>query len=195
MGGEDIPAQWAAVAAPNPAPVCEAYGRVNRSEEGDVAPTRPLRFVSAAALTAVVLALPQIASAANTGVDIAGFAFAPRTVTVHVGDAVTWSNSDARSHTATADDGSFDTGTISKGASKSVTFSTAGTFGYQCSIHPTMTATVVVQAAALPPTDALATMTPAAIASPASLLALIFGAGATLTLRRLRGRGGSEAAP
>ena len=156
--------------------------------------TRPLRFVSAAALIAAVLALPPAAAAANTAVDIAGFAFAPRTVTVHVGDTVTWSNADARSHTATADDGSFDTGTISNGASKSVTFSTAGTFAYHCSIHPQMTATVVVQVGALPPTDAMATTStpPAETVPSALLLALLFGAGATVTLRRLSDRGTAE---
>jgi plastocyanin len=158
--------------------------------------TRLLRFVSAAALIAGVLARPQAAAAASTAVDIAGFAFAPQTVTVNVGDTVTWSNSDARSHTATADDGSFDTGTISNGASKSVTFSTAGTFAYHCSIHPQMTATVIVQAAALPPTDAIAMTSPPPVETVprAQLLALVFGAAVTLTLRRRTDRGTAAAA-
>src|SRR6476646_3019401 len=93
--------------------------------------------------------------AADHAVDIAGFAFSPQSVTVGVGDSVTWTNADAQGHTATADDASFDTGTISNGSSKSVTFSTAGTFAYHCKIHPQMTATVVVEAAAgsAPPTD------------------------------------------
>jgi hypothetical protein len=69
-------------------------------------------------------------------------------VTVSVGDTVTWTNSDAQAHTATADNGSFDTGAISNGASDSVTFSAAGTFPYHCSIHSEMTGSVVVQAAA-----------------------------------------------
>ncbi|HET7472644.1 MAG TPA: hypothetical protein VFJ71_05935, partial [Candidatus Limnocylindrales bacterium] len=61
-------------------------------------------------------------------------------------------------HTATANDGSFDTGTITSSTAKSVTFSTAGTFAYHCKIHPAMAATVVVEAAAgggasAPPTD------------------------------------------
>jgi Copper binding proteins, plastocyanin/azurin family len=128
--------------------------------------------------------------AANTAVDIAGFAFAPQSVTVRVGDTVTWSNSDARSHTATADDGSFDTRTIANGASRSVTFSTAGTFGYHCKIHPTMTATVVVKAAVLPATDAaIDASTPAdPPAWSLVLFAIIFGAAATWTLRHRRNR-------
>ena len=89
----------------------------------------------------------SIALAADRGVAISGFSFSPRDVTVSVGDSVTWTNSDAQAHTATADDGSFDTDSIGNGASKSVTFSTAGTFAYHCEIHPTMTGTVVVEAA------------------------------------------------
>lgn len=103
---------------------------------------------------AVILPLAPAALAADHGVDIAGFAFSPQSVTVAVGDTVTWSNADAQNHTATANGGSFDTGTIGGNTSKSVTFSTAGTFAYHCKIHPSMTGTIVVQgAAAPPPTD------------------------------------------
>jgi len=103
------------------------------------------------------LALAPVASAADSSVDIAGFAFSPQSVTVKVGDTVTWANADAQTHTATADDGTFDTGSISGNTSKSVTVTKAGTFAYHCKVHPTMTATLVVEAAAAPPpTDAIA---------------------------------------
>jgi hypothetical protein len=68
-------------------------------------------------------------------------------VTVHVGDTITWTNQDVAPHTATASDGSFDTGNISQGKSGSHTFDTAGTFAYICSIHPSMKGTVTVAAA------------------------------------------------
>src|SRR4029079_10813056 len=68
--------------------------------------------------------------AAEHAVDIAGFAFSPGSVTVTVGDTVTWTNADAQNHTATADDASFDTGTIACNTSKSVTLSTAVKFDY-----------------------------------------------------------------
>src|SRR4051812_33187974 len=97
------------------------------------------------------------AIAADSGVDIAGFAFSPQTITVAVGDTVTWSNADAQSHTATGDGGTFDTGTIAGGSSKSVTFESAGTFAYHCKIHSAMTATIVVTDATgtAPATDTL----------------------------------------
>jgi plastocyanin len=112
-----------------------------------------------------------VAVAADNPVAISGFSFSPHDITVAVGDSVTWTNSDAQGHTATADDGSFDTGTIGNGTSKSVTFATAGTFAYHCSIHPAMTGTVTVEAAAAttpepttgttnPPTDTEAPAAP-----------------------------------
>ena len=94
-----------------------------------------------------LLAIAGAALAADRTVDISGFAFAPGSVTVTAGDTVTWTNSDEVGHTATGD-GDFDTGSIAPGGSAAITFSTAGTYAYVCTIHPTMTGTVVVEAAA-----------------------------------------------
>jgi plastocyanin len=83
-------------------------------------------------------------------VNITGFAFAPATVTIKVGDSVKWTNNDVDIHTATADGGSFDTGVINRVAtgppptSATKTFNSAGTFPYHCNIHTSMTGTVVV---------------------------------------------------
>ena len=65
-------------------------------------------------------------------------------VTVQLGGKVIWQNEDTAPHTATADDGSFNTGTIEQGKIKSETFKQAGTFTYFCEIHPTMHGTVEV---------------------------------------------------
>jgi plastocyanin len=81
----------------------------------------------------------------KNAVTIQSFAFSPATITVKVGDSVTWTNQDSVGHSATADDNSFDTGVFSQGQSKSITFSKAGTFTYHCSVHPNMKAKVVVQ--------------------------------------------------
>jgi plastocyanin len=94
--------------------------------------------------------------AADASVAIEDFAFAPSTVMVGVGDAVTWTNRDGTAHTATADDGSFDTESLGGGESATLSFAAAGTFAYHCAIHPTMRGTVVVQGAAAtaaPPED------------------------------------------
>jgi plastocyanin len=84
-------------------------------------------------------------AAGGSTVAIANFAFAPASVTVAVGTTVTWTNSDSASHTVTADDGSFKSAKLANGATFSQTFTTAGTFTYHCSIHPSMTATITVR--------------------------------------------------
>lgn len=78
-------------------------------------------------------------------VTIQNMAFEPATLTVKAGDSVTWINKDTVDHTATADDNTFDTGTLAQGQSKPVTFDKAGTFSYHCAIHPNMKATIIVQ--------------------------------------------------
>jgi plastocyanin len=90
---------------------------------------------------------PRARSAAVHSATIADFAFQPGSITVTAGDTISWTNDDAAPHTATADDGSFDTGQLAKGASGSHTFMTAGTFAYHCAIHPSMHGTVTVVAA------------------------------------------------
>jgi plastocyanin len=49
---------------------------------------------------------------AQVTVTIANMTYSPDPVEIKVGDSVVWSNQDRMAHTATADDGSFDTGKI-----------------------------------------------------------------------------------
>jgi len=84
--------------------------------------------------------------AAAGSVAIKDFDYGPATITVHAGDTVTWTNKGPTAHSATADDGSFDTGTFAAGGARSHTFSSPGTFPYHCEPHPFMTATVRVLA-------------------------------------------------
>src|SRR5262245_14325300 len=53
-------------------------------------------------------------------------AYAPNPVTVAIGGTVTWVNNDNTPHTSTANNGSFDSGSLNPGASFSRTFPTAG---------------------------------------------------------------------
>jgi len=82
---------------------------------------------------------------ATVQVNMEGMAFSPQTVTINVGDTVTWTNKDQAPHNAVAVDKSWHTSTFSTGESGSVTFTTSGTFPYICTIHPSMTGTVIVQ--------------------------------------------------
>ncbi len=94
----------------------------------------------------ILLALVSAVSAAEYAVDISGFAFDPVTLTIMEGDTVTWTNLDQVAHTVTADDMSWDSGNLAHGESWSHTFDISGTWDYHCSIHPTMTGTVIVEA-------------------------------------------------
>lgn len=87
---------------------------------------------------------PSGAAAKSEKVQIVEFTYEPDPVVVQAGGKVIWQNEDTAPHTATADDGSFDTGTIEKGKLGSVTFKEPGTFTYFCEIHPTMHGTVEV---------------------------------------------------
>lgn len=77
-------------------------------------------------------------------VEIDDFAYKPDPVTIEEGGKVIWVNRDSAPHTATAEDGSFDTGTLEEGKLKSETFKQPGTYAYVCSIHPDMHGTVEV---------------------------------------------------
>ena len=95
-------------------------------------------------------ATPKATQAATTpqaegaSVEIKNFAFDPDTVTIKVGQTVTWTNQDSVVHTVTGD-GGIDSDGLSKGKSYSKTFDTEGTFDYHCTPHPQMTGQVIVE--------------------------------------------------
>jgi len=77
-------------------------------------------------------------------VEIVDFAYDPDPVTIQTGGKVIWINRDTEPHTATAEDKSFDTGTLEEGKLKSENFKEPGTYSYICEIHPSMHGTVEV---------------------------------------------------
>ncbi|MGE7434053.1 cupredoxin domain-containing protein [Kitasatospora sp. NPDC001175] len=89
---------------------------------------------------------PAGAPAATDSVAIKNFAFAPAAITVKAGTTVTWTNQDTDAHTVTSQNkaGALNSQALNTGQSYSYTFTTPGTYGYLCTIHPFMTATVTV---------------------------------------------------
>jgi plastocyanin len=90
------------------------------------------------------------ADAESTGgaagaVKIDNFSFNPPTVTVPAGTTVTWTNSDDIPHTVVSDEKVFKSKVLDTDEKFSYTFTKAGTYSYFCSIHPKMTAKIVVQ--------------------------------------------------
>jgi len=82
-------------------------------------------------------------------VSIPGKTFAPGLIQVLVGDTVVWRNGDGTNHTVTADNGAFDSGYLSSGATFSRVFAKLGRYAYHCTIHKFMHGTVVVVPIAL----------------------------------------------
>ncbi len=82
--------------------------------------------------------------AGTATIAIARFTFAPEVLVIPAGATVTWVNHDDSPHTATADDGAFDTGSLRRGERASVTSETPGIHRYACAWNPGITATIVV---------------------------------------------------
>jgi plastocyanin len=74
---------------------------------------------------------------------MAGLAFQPETLTVRKGATVVFDNDDTAPHTVTARSGGVDSGVIDPGKRFSLVASES--FDYACSIHPSMTAKLVVE--------------------------------------------------
>ena len=97
-----------------------------------------------AAPTAAEGAQPVAAAAGGGGgtVKMAGLSFAPGTLTVARGATVVFDNDDTAPHTVTARSGGVDSGVLDPG--KQFSLAVTDGFDYFCSIHPSMTAKIVV---------------------------------------------------
>lgn len=78
-------------------------------------------------------------------VEMRQIALAPREVRIRAGQAVAWVNHDPLVHTATADDGSWDSGPMVEGARWTRTFDRPGRYLYHCTPHPQMRGVVIVE--------------------------------------------------
>ena len=98
--------------------------------------------LAALASAPALLAATRPARAATHEVIIERFKYSPAELTVAVGDTITFTNLDGAPHTATAVDGSFDTGRLNRNRSGSITVDAAGEFPYICTFHPNMKGTI-----------------------------------------------------
>ena len=104
-----------------------------------------LRLAIAAAASPLAVKMAQADGHATTHtVTIRNFAFEPANLTINAGDTVRFVNEDGAPHTATADNGGFDTGNLRRGQSAAVQFPAAATFSYFCAVHPRMKGSITV---------------------------------------------------
>jgi plastocyanin len=80
----------------------------------------------------------------TTTVEIGNNTFNPAQLHVAPGTTVTFVNNDTVPHTATADNGAFDTKELPPGYSMDVFLEGEGTVPYHCELHPEMKGTIVV---------------------------------------------------
>ena len=83
--------------------------------------------------------------AGGASVKIDNFSFGPADVKIPVGTTVTWTNNDDVPHVVASDDKLFKSKALDTDDHFSFTFTKPGTYMYYCSIHPKMTAKVLVQ--------------------------------------------------
>lgn len=74
------------------------------------------------------------------------FAFNPPDLEIRAGDSVIWTNQDLAPHTASADDGAWDSGELARGVVHQVRFDSPGIYAYHCTFHPHMRGRITVTA-------------------------------------------------
>ena len=114
---------------------------------------KPISIVALTTATILSLTLLACAQKAQSAADsqsateikIDNFSFAPQTLEITAGTTVTWTNKDDVPHNVVSTDKIFKSKTMDTDEKFSYTFTKPGTYNYFCSIHPRMTATVVVK--------------------------------------------------
>lgn len=98
-----------------------------------------LVFLGAALMASGNPALPR-----RHVVEIRGMAFVPEVLRVARGDTIVWVNRDIVPHTATAAP-AWDTGTLRQQERGVIVPNRAGRVRYRCTLHPSMTATLIIR--------------------------------------------------
>jgi plastocyanin len=90
-------------------------------------------------------ATPAAPSGAATAVVMKNIQFAPKAMTVKVGQTITWTNQDSVDHNVTATAGaSFRSSNFGHGGTYKYTATKPGKIAYVCTLHPGMAATLTV---------------------------------------------------
>lgn len=114
-----------------------------------------MRFFSPATLVLILLIFLSPYAVAQTThvITVSDNSFSPATLTIQAGDTVRWVNAaGGMQHNVTSNSGAFAASTTASGFTFEVTFTQAGSFGYQCTLHSgQMSGTITVQGVYTPP--------------------------------------------
>ncbi len=87
---------------------------------------------------------PAGVKSGQVSVAIDNFSYTPSTLTVKVGSTITVTNMESVEHTLSADNGSFNTGTLNKGKSTHFKLTKPGVYSFHCEFHPFMKGSIKV---------------------------------------------------
>jgi plastocyanin len=118
-------------------------GNIENQDQAPITPAQNslIQADNSSAITTIITIPPDADDRGAAG------AYNPDPASVTSGSTVTWNNIDNSPHTATADDGSFDTGIINGGSSGTVLIKASigtRTISYHCTVHPEMRGTLQV---------------------------------------------------
>jgi 3',5'-cyclic-AMP phosphodiesterase len=135
--------------APSPGPM-----KVPAEQLGHVLGITHVNYVGSNHTLAVVDSPLAMASASpaslektanTTEVKIDNFSFTPKSMTVKLGTAVTWTNHDDIPHNVVSTEKKFASPVLDTDQAFSFKFQEPGSYPYFCKIHPMMTGTIVVE--------------------------------------------------
>ena len=161
---------WNLIGQPNVEPIMKTiYGLEKKT--GPNIWTVPLALLCG---IAIQLGLAGHCLAATANVAVSGFSFSPRSVTINVGDRVTWTGLGSGSHNVQTDSDPFCGPPSFSLSTCTITFNQPGTFNYYCAPHRGigMVGSVIVQAAANTPPSVTITnpANGAVFAAPANVI-------------------------
>src|ERR1700730_14762391 len=110
-----------------------------------LATTASMVFAAAAVLGMHRMDAPHAGSASGVEVKIDNFSYTPTSLVVKAGTQITWTNRDDIPHTVVEDNKAFKSRVLDTDEKFTFTVTKPGTYNYYCSIHPKMTAKVVVE--------------------------------------------------
>jgi plastocyanin len=103
-----------------------------------------LKMLFAAGAVMLVPFAKSAKAATTHQVEIKGFKFAPKSLSVKVDDTIVFTNKDGAPHTATARDKKWNTKTLTRNKTASIAVTADMDSNYFCKFHPAMSGKLII---------------------------------------------------